>query len=311
MLRAYYLLLICLLATSGAALYRFSSSTPTAPTVSANQVIEIWPEQPPGPPMDVGEEKDVTKDSDDLIAGRRIIKLTNVDTPEIHVFLPPAEKRNGSAVVICPGGGFSILAWDLEGTEVADWLNSIGVAAIVLKYRVPTRAQDPMWLASAQDAQRAMSLVRAKAQDWGIKSNRVALMGFSAGGVATLKTCLATKRYYPEADEADKESYLPDRAILIYSGGFPESAQTANLDGFGVTSKTPPMFIAHAYDDFVPVEGTANMLLALKKADVSCELHVYDAGGHGYGLREVDDLPVTTWHKACQAWLKRAGWLES
>ena len=102
-----------------------------------DSVLDIWPGKPPGEARNIEPEADLTKPEDQLIAGRRIIKLANVSKPQIHVFLPPKEKRNGTTMVVCPGGGFHILAWDLEGTEVAEWLNSIGVTAIVLKYRVP------------------------------------------------------------------------------------------------------------------------------------------------------------------------------
>ena len=131
--------------------------------VEPTQIIPLWPSTPPGPNRAIGEESDVTKPTDRLIAGRRIIKLANVATPEAHVFQPAENQRNGSAVVICPGGGYHILAWDLEGTEVAEWFTSIGVTAIVLKYRVPTNTVDPKWLLPVQDAQRTLSLVPAQA----------------------------------------------------------------------------------------------------------------------------------------------------
>ncbi|MFC1758789.1 alpha/beta hydrolase, partial [Planctomycetota bacterium] len=254
-----------------------------------DDVIAIWPGDPPGDKMDVGPEQDFTKDTDQLIAGRRIIKLGNVSLPEAHVYLPPANLRTGASVVICPGGGFSILAWDLEGTEVAQWLSTLGVAGIVLKYRVPTRDQNPHWKAPTQDAQRTISLVRHHAKEWKIEKDKVAVLGFSAGGMAAAKTTLAKKRYYESVDEADQESFRPNRSILIYAAGLPKGSRSndegdgADTDEDAVTSETPPVFMVHAFDDFVPVQGTANMLLAMKKANVPCELHVYESGGHGYG----------------------------
>ncbi len=279
-----------------------------------DHVITIWPGDPPGKKMEVGPEQDFTKDTDNLIAGRRVIRLGNVRTPEAHVYLPPASVRTGASVVICPGGGFSILAWDLEGTEVAQWLNTLGIAGIVLKYRVPTRDHDPRWLPVAQDTQRTISLVRQHAKEWGLDADKVAALGFSAGGMAVVKTSLAAKRYYDPMDQADEHSCRPDRAILIYAAGLPGG--NPGDPGFAqgaedaVTEKTPPMFIVHAFDDFVPAAGAANMLLALKRANVPSELHLYDTGGHGYGLRRVNDRPVTTWTEPCEAWLKRAGWLD-
>jgi acetyl esterase/lipase len=281
-----------------------------------DHVITLWPNNPPGQKMDVGPERDFTKDTDDLIAGRRIIKLGNVTSPEAHVFLPPVNVRTGASVVICPGGGFSILAWDLEGTEVAQWLNKLGIAGIVLKYRVPTRGQNPRWMAATQDTQRTVSLVRHHAKEWEIDTEKVAVLGFSAGGVAAVKTTLAKDRYYDAVDEADKASFRPNRSILIYAGGLPRGPEATGDDKNTkndedlITSETPPVFMVHAFDDFVPVEGTANMLLAMKKANVSCELHVYESGGHGYGLRKRADQPVTYWTEPCEAWLRRAKWVD-
>jgi len=283
-----------------------------------DHVLKVWPDTPPGEKIEVGPEQDFTKGSDKLIAGRRIIKLGNVTSPEAHVFLPPANLRTGASVVICPGGGFSILAWDLEGTEVAQWLNTLGVSAIVLKYRVPTRDQTPRWMAATQDTQRTMSLVRHHAEDWGLDSDKVGVLGFSAGGMAAVKTTLAKERYYAAVDDADKQSFRPSRAILIYAAGLPTEATAsetqANQEAWGnsdeVTSETPPVFMVHAFDDFVPVQGTANMLLTMKKVKVPCELHVYESGGHGYGLRKRADQPVTNWTQPCEAWLRRAKWVD-
>ena len=277
-----------------------------------DHILKIWPHSPPGERIDVGPEKDFTKDTDELIAGRRIIKLGNVTTPEAHVYLPPANTRSGAAVVICPGGGFSILAWDLEGTEVAQWLNTLGVAGIVLKYRVPTRDQERIWLAAAQDTQRTMSLVRHRASQWKIDPEKIAVLGFSAGGMAALKTTLAQNRYYNAVDEADKTPYRPDRSILIYAAGLPKRGGTGDPNDAEdmVTTNTPPVFMVHTFNDFVPVQGTAHLLLALKKAKVPSELHVYDAGGHGYGLRKRQEYPVTHWTEPCAAWLRRANWID-
>ena len=275
----------------------------------ADFVINLWPNDPPGEKMAVGPEQDMTKDTDKLIAGRRIIKLGNVTTPQAHVYLPPVNIRTGASVVICPGGGFSILAWDLEGTEVAQWLTTQGITAVVLKYRVPTRSQEPNWLAPTQDAQRTMSLVRSRADEWKLDRSKVAILGFSAGGTAAVRASLAEKRLYDPIDKADEQACLPDRSILIYSGGLPGDMEASTLKSMNITEKSPPVFLAHAYDDFVPVQGAANMLLAMKKVGVPAELHIYDAGGHGYGLRSQHKLPVTTWIKPCEDWLRRAGWI--
>ncbi len=281
---------------------RLDASTPTT-------VIDLWPNDPPGPAMDVGPEQDFTKPTDRLIAGRRIIKLGNVKTPQIHVYRPKPEHATQSAVVICPGGGWSILAWDLEGTEVAEWFNSIGVTAVVLKYRVPTRQRDPRWLAPVQDAQRALRLTRFHASSWGISADRVGILGFSAGGHTAAMTALLEKAKYEAADKGDKLSCRPDFAALIYPGGLVSEDQSQLLDEVQVTESVPPVFFAHAFDDRVSPQNSLLFAVELKKQGVPCELHLYSEGGHGYGLR-VTEQPVTTWHHACEAWMRINAWLD-
>lgn len=275
----------------------------------AEEVIPLWPDQIPGEPLDVGPEVDITKPTDRLIAGRKIIKLKNVASPEAHVYLAPEEKRNGSAVIICPGGGFNILAWDLEGLEVAEWLNSIGVSAIVLKYRVPTSQHTKKWEAPVQDAQRAISLTRQHAQDWGLKSDQIAVLGFSAGGHTAARTAIMKKRQYEKLDDIDSHSHLPNAAILIYPAWLVNDDGTL-LDDLSVTEKTPPMFLVHAFDDRVSAMSSLAVTTELKKNNVSAELHLFESGGHGYGLRPVKGQPVTHWPKLCEGWLDRMGWLE-
>ncbi|MBI3877704.1 MAG: alpha/beta hydrolase [Verrucomicrobia bacterium] len=277
-----------------------------------NHVLNLWTDKPPGEPMNVGAEQDFTKPTDRLIAGRRIIKLGNVATPQAHVFLPPKEKRNGTAVVICPGGGFSILAWDLEGTEVADWLNSIGVTAFVVKYRVPTAKQSPSWLAPVQDAQRTVSLARGKAAEWGLDAKRIGVLGFSAGGATAGLTMIKNgERQYAAADDTDKLSCRPDFAVLVYPAYFVDDKTGQLKSDIVITKETPPAFFVHAANDPIKVDNSVQLFLAMKKAGVSSELHVYDAGGHGYGLRPVAEFPVTTWPKPCEVWMRRNGLLKT
>ena len=277
-------------------------------TLAAAEVIPLWPDTPPGEPLDVGPEQDFTKPTDRLIAGRRIIKLGNVSRPEVHVYLPPKEKRTGASVVICPGGGFSILAWDLEGTEVAQWLNELGIAGIVLKYRVPTRTHDIRWKAPVQDAQRAISLTRHLADEWGLDPNRVGILGFSAGGHTAARAAIMTSRQYEARDEIDEHPCLPNAAVLIYPAWLVNEDESALHDDLEVTDKTPPMFLVHAFDDRVSVLSSAMLFVGLKKAGVASEIHAFESGGHGYGLRPVEDQPVTNWPRLCHDWLKRIGW---
>jgi len=257
----------------------------------------IWPGEAPGGPVDLPSEIDITKPTDKLIAGERIIKLQNVTVPTVSIYKPDPSIDTKTAVIIAPGGGFWILAMDLEGTEIAEWLNTLGVTGIVLKYRVPGNAWDPekKWLSAVQDGQRAMSLVRGRAEEIGIDPNKIGIMGFSAGGAPVMGTALGPKRYYEPVDEYDKVSFRPDFAAPIYSIGMPEYAE--------ITKDSPPFFMATAHDDFNPLD-MAKMYIALKEANISAELHIYESGGHGYGLRRTD-LPVTSWHDRMEDWMKK------
>ena len=268
--------------------------------------INVWPGKPPGESKEqLAPDTDQTKPEDKLIAGRRIIKLGNVSTPQITVYRPSPDKDTGASVVICPGGGHHILAYDLEGTEVATWLNEIGVTGIVLKYRVPFRDPEKRWQAAVQDAQRAMSLVRSKATEWKLDPKRIGMLGFSAGGqVAGLVSIFIEQRQYEPVDDVDKVSCRPDFAVLIYPGGFDEKGQPKLRDEVKVTKESPPMFFVHAFDDGVTVFNTLLLATELKKVGVPAEVHVYATGGHGYGLRHVEGQPVTDWPKPCEAWMK-------
>ncbi len=268
-------------------------------------VINVWPSRPPGETKELAPEADQTKPEDKLIAGRRIIKLGNVSTPQIAIYRPSADKDTGTSVVICPGGGHHILAYDLEGTEVATWLNDIGVTGIVLKYRVPFRDPDKRWQAAVQDAQRAMSLVRSRAAEWKLDPQRIGMLGFSAGGqVAGLVSIFNEQRQYEPVDDVDKVACRPDFAVLVYPGGFEEKGQPKLRDEVKVTRESPPMFFVHAYDDGVTVLNTLLFAAELKKVGVTAEVHVYATGGHGYGLRHVEGQPVTDWPQPCAAWLR-------
>jgi acetyl esterase/lipase len=278
-----------------------------APLSAEPVTFNLWPGKPPGETKELPPEADQTKAEDNLIAGRRIIKLGNVSTPQLIVYRPPKEQANGAAIIIAPGGGFHILAYDLEGTEVAEWLNSIGVTAIVLKYRVPFRDPERPWLAALQDAQRAISLVRSRSAEWGIDAKRIGILGFSAGGHAAGMAALLPERQYAAVDNADKPPSRPDFAVLIYPGGFLDKESNKLRDDLRVTKDAPPMFLAHAHNDEVSSLNSALLYVALKKAGVSAELHIYAKGGHGYGLRQTN-LPVTTWPARLEAWLNTEGW---
>lgn len=273
-------------------------------TASASEPItwNIWPGQPPGDEAQVGPEFDRTGADGRLVAGRRVIRLTNVSVPTVAIFKPEPEIDTGAAVVIAPGGGHTILAYDLEGTEIAAWLNSIGLTGIVLKYRVPGRDPDKRWLAAAQDGQRAMSLVRGRADEIGIDPDRIGIIGFSAGGTPVRYAALVKERLYEPVDRYDAVSFRPDFAAPIYSGGVPEGAT--------ITEHSPPFFMVIAHDDRDRSVAVAELYIALKQANVSAELHIYESGGHGYGLRKTA-LPVTSWPDRMEEWMRRLGLLEA
>ena len=257
----------------------------------------LWPAEVPGKVVKLPPEYNRTKPEDKLVAGRPVLRLTNVTIPTVTIYKPDPAIDTKTAVIIAPGGGHSILSMDMEGTEVAEWFNSIGVTGIVLKYRVPGDARNPdkKWLSSVQDGQRAMSLVRGRAEEIGIDPNRIGIIGFSAGGSPVKYTALTSKRLYEPVDKYDKVSFRPDFAAPIYSGSMPEGAE--------LTEDCPPFFMVIAHDDRSPVE-MAKMYIALREANISAELHIYESGGHGYGLRRTE-LPVTSWPDRMEDWMRK------
>jgi acetyl esterase/lipase len=274
------------------------------------RAVNLWQGAAPGDRGDIGEEHDTTTPKDQLIAGKPVIRTGNVSVPTITVYAAPADKRTGAAVLVFPGGGYNILALDLEGTEVCHWLNSIGVTAGLVKYRVPKREGQPAYAAPLQDAQRAMSLFRLHASDWGVDPMRVGVLGFSAGGHLGAVLSAATTRTYPRGDEADDVSSHPDFQILIYPGGLiQKGGGLALAPEVAVTAATPPTFLAMAEDDPVHVENILAYAIALKGEGVPMEMHLYPTGGHGYGLRPTGDS-VTTWPQRAADWLRNRGLLE-
>ena len=272
-------------------------------------VLNLWPGTPPGDTKELPPEADQTKEDGRAIAGKRVIRLGNVSTPQIAVYQPANKKANGAAVVICPGGGHHILAYDLEGTEVAEWLNTLGVTGIVLKYRVPARDPQERWRAAVQDAQRAVSLVRAKAGQWSLDPKRIGILGFSAGGETAARASLFVDRKYEAVDDVDQTSHRPDFSMLIYPAYLTNDKKTALREDVVVTSNTPPCFLVHANDDGVTPLSSALLYAELKRNGISAELHIYESGGHGYGLRADESKPVTSWPARCETWLKRRGLL--
>ena len=265
--------------------------------------LQLWPNGAPGRQLSTGPEVNEATAKDN-IAGRPIIRLGDVSSPTITLY-QPKENPTGQVVIVFPGGGYHILAIDLEGTEVCEWLNSIHVTCVLLKYRVPNSGPYPKSAAALQDAQRAVGMVRAHAAEWNLNSQRIGVLGFSAG--AHLAVALGThfdKRLYDTIDSADQLSCRPDFALIIYPGylALAEKNFAFNPD-IQVTADTPPSFLVQAEDDPVHIENLLIYFRALKDANVPAEMHIYAQGRHGYGLRPTA-LPVTHWPELAEKWLQ-------
>ena len=272
----------------------------------AEDAIRIWPATAPGETNPLPPEADTTKADGRTVAGRRVIRLGNVSTPTLEIFRPASAKNTGAAVIVCPGGGHHILAYDLEGTEVAEWLRSIGVTGLVLKYRVPARDPNQRWGAAVQDAQRAVSLVRKRSAEWDIDPERIGLLGFSAGGQTAALASVRATREYDAVDEIDRVSHRPNFTALIYPAYLADDDRKQLRTEVTVDENSPPAFLVHAFNDGVPVENSLLFYLALKRAGVASELHAFSAGGHGFGMRPTDE-PSSLWPEAMQRWLVRSG----
>ncbi len=283
------------------------------------EMLKVWPDKIPGAKANK-DYKEITR----MDNGKpRISKVTD---PELMVYLPSKEKANGTAVVICPGGGYGVLAIDHEGWDIAKWFNEMGIAGIVLKYRLPSdEIMEDKSVGPLQDVQEAIRLVRRKATAWNIDPNKIGVMGFSAGGhlAGTASTMYSKKVYEP----SDAISARPDFSILIYGvlsmqndithkgsqkNLLGENVAKNTLDAFSnelnINKETPPAFLVHSGDDgAVPVENSIRYYQALQKNSISTEMHVYEKGGHGYGLA-IGKGTESEWPKACEAWLKAHGW---
>ena len=266
-------------------------------------VVDLWPGKPPGETAPIGEETVQPQKPGDPITKR----ITNVAHPTLTIYRPERSLDTGAAVIVAPGGGYNILAFNHEGEQVAEWLQSIGVTGVVLKYRVPRRPGQPKDEAPSvalMDAQRAVSLVRSKAAEWGLDPRRVGMLGFSAGGHLTAWTATNfDERSYSPVDKADETGCRPDFIVLIYPGYLQAKGKPNELaPDIHVTAAAPPTFIAHAGDDPVSAEGSAILWLALKRAGVPAELHIYNSGGHGFGLMKIGH-PSAEWPTRCAEWM--------
>src|SRR4051794_9628762 len=265
--------------------------------------MKLWPHGAPGTPTT--KEFETTVNRPELNGTRgNITRLTNVTNPTLAVYRPTTA-NNGAAIIVFPGGGYQWLAMDLEGSEVCDWFTRAGLTCIVVKYRVPqsgeSRYEQPL-----QDAQRALGVVRRHAKEWNIDPARVGVLGFSAGGhVAAVLSNNHQRRAYTAVDEADQQSCRPDFAVLVY----PAYLATEKKDGpvapeLKPSSGTPPTFLFQTEDDNVGVENSLFYYAALKNAKVPAEMHIYPAGGHGYGLRPNINAVTAVWPSLVVKWLQ-------
>jgi len=284
--------------------------------------IPLWPGKvPDAVPNPKPETSETSKSPHEFIAGKPVTAIYNVSIPTMTVYSPKG-KNTGAAVIVFPGGGYEILAIDLEGTEVCDWLTSRGITCILLKYRVPAPDRGkPNWDVypkapiAWQDAQRTLGLVRHRAAEWHIDPHKIGVLGFSAGGhLVTVASVHFDKRLYAPVDAADKESCRPDFAIAIYPGHLSFGPDKLHLNPDirdHLTSRTPPTFILQNEDDYVDgVNQSLAYYIALKNAKVPVEMHLYAQGGHAFGLRPTK-LPATQWPKLVETWLNTIGMISN
>ncbi|OFY83251.1 MAG: 1,4-beta-xylanase [Bacteroidetes bacterium RBG_19FT_COMBO_42_7] len=286
---------------------------------SQTLTIKLWPDGIPGSITNPSYVEKITT------ADGRITRCEKVVTPDLTVFLPAQDKANGSAVLICPGGGYSALAFDHEGNAIAKWLNDNGIAGIILKYRLPSdQIMKDKSIGPLQDAQEAMRVIRRNANDWKIDPKKVGVIGFSAGGhlASTLSTHYAEKVY----EVKDNSSARPDFSLLIYPvvsfdtaithrgsrnnliGIKPDAKQVERFSNeLQITAETPPAFLVHSADDkAVPVMNSIGYFKGLQKNNIPVELHVFQKGGHGYGLAP-DRGTESSWPDLCIKWMKQIG----
>jgi acetyl esterase/lipase len=297
--------------------------------------MPIWPGAAPDPQPVAGAEFAKNSGKDDLIAGRQVVEVDNVSRPTLTVYQPKG-KKTGAAVVVFPGGGYQVLAIDLEGSEVCDWLTPRGITCVLLKYRVtdvgpyPKSGPYPESPMALEDAQRTVGLVRFHAAEWHIDPHKIGVLGFSAGGhlVAAMSTHFQ-RRLYSAVDAANNESCRPDFAVAIYPGHLSLGAaewdarqgkkkfvvpHAVNADrelglnpDIHITSQTPPTFLLQAEDDHIDnVDDSLAYYIALKKAGVPVEMHLYAQGGHAFGLRRTK-FPITGWPQLVDTWLETIG----
>lgn len=282
--------------------------------------LPLWPKTVPDEPpaWTIGAERirmSPGGDRTQVEVTNKTRLITDVTVPAITIYPAPADKNSGAAILIFPGGGYWDLYWEIEGEEVAQWLNSIGVTGVIVKYRVPRRPGEPQREPARrplQDAQRAIRIVRNHAVEWKISTNKIGVVGFSAGGhlAVAAATRFDEKTYEPQ-DELDQISCRPDFSISVYPGYLKDKDKPELTQNLSIPPKAPPIFLVHGDADLVsPPEGSVLMYLALKRAGIPAEVHIYANTAHDFGVRELGH-PFSNWTKDCAAWLRSLGILEN
>ena len=285
-------------------------------SLAAAQERPIWPLSVKGAGGDVVEPASEPREIEGRhVAGRPVLRLTDIRTASLEVFPADPATATGTAVIVCPGGGYRILAYDLEGTEVATWLQGIGVTALVLKYRVPKAEGEQPGERPLEDLQQAIRTVRSRAEELKINPAKVGVLGFSAGGHLAVMSGMPGKKTSGEiTSEASAEaaSAKPDFLIPIYPAYLADSkSERPQLDpSLRFDAQTPPTFMVVTQDDADRAIGAALLMIELKKHEVPTELHIFVRGGHGYGLR-VSENAVSNWPELCEAWMRAMGYLQT
>jgi acetyl esterase/lipase len=275
--------------------------------LSQEEAIRLFPGGAPGEKGETPEEAaDITGNK---VGGETVQRIRNVSDPAITIYPPVQELANGTAMIVCPGGGYTILAYDLEGTEICEWLNDLGIMAVLLKYRVPRREGMANHAAPLQDAQRAISYVRAHAEKLYIHPERIGIIGFSAGAHLSVMACNNPDEHtYPVVDECDKFSSRPDFCLLVYPAYLNGETFGVPAPEIKVSSKTPPTMLVQTQDD-KSLNSSICYYYALKEAGVPATMHLYSQGGHGYGLRDTKAV-VNEWPERAEYWLRSLGMIE-
>ena len=284
-----------------AAIGVFGSAIPALPSSThTDSGTDIWPGPAPGETSSFPGETQPARPEENP----PVTRVVNIRRPTVDIF--PAENPNGTAVLILPGGGFGKVVPDKEGSEAAPWLNDMGISVFVLRYRTNevNKPGEPRWRRGLQDAQRALRWIRAHAERWNVDGDRVGVIGFSAGGqvAAVLHTCEGVAAY-DSIDDVDKQSCTPAFSLLIYPWQVLDSETGELLPEIHPNKQSPPAFIVHTHDDRSSSIGSVLIYAGLKRHGVPAELHIYENGGHGYGMRSVPGSDIGTWPDRATRWL--------